>query len=278
MNKKQIVLRVKGGLGNQLFQFNLGELISSRLGICVKYDIKTGYLNDGFNRSVCFFSIFKNSEQSIYRGYFNNLLNLRILKIASVRFKLGLFKWFYYNEDNNINTNNLFSILKFNNKNIILEGYWQNTELIDYKFISMLNASLQKPFVNFTVNDLVIHYRSDNFANSFSFEYYDRALKFMLLNFPHLKQVFIYSDSNKVLKLVDYLNQKNDIPLKFDFNDYEPFTLLSTISTSKYFIPSYGTFSLWALLLGKKRTILLPPSFDLNSFYKFKNVYIKSDK
>ncbi len=277
MNKK-IIIRIKGGLGNQLFQLNLGELISSELGIIVKYDIKTGYINDVFNREVCFFSIYKNNEHLVYKGFFNKLLYLRLLKIVSLRFKLRFFKWIYLDENRNVDTSDLFAVIKSSGSKIILEGYWQKIDFISDNFLKILNKNLKKPMIKYSVNDLVVHYRSDNFSDSFSYEYFDKAIKLMLTKYTNINQIIVYSDSVRVLKLIEYLNLRNLITLKHDYSDYDPFTLLSTLVTSKYFIPSNGTFSFWALLLGRERIILLPPALKLSSFYKFENLYIKSDK
>lgn len=274
MKNKLIVIRIKGGLGNQLFQFNLGEYIRTNIGIDVKYDIKTGYLNDAFNRSVCFESIFANNKSMIYDGVFNNIYLLRFLKYFSFAFNMGFFKYFFLDEERNISKEIILGFLNNTSNNIILEGYWQNISLVDSKFINKLNKSLISPVINYSKNDLIVHYRSDNFSDSLKFEYFESSINFMLHNFPNINNIIIYSDSKQVLNLLDYLKNRFNIKIEVDFNDYDPFLLMSTVSRSNYFIPSNGTFSLWSMLLGENRFILLPPTMRTNDLSNFNNFYL----
>ena len=46
-----MILRLKGGLGNQLFQYAAMRALSLRLGLELKLDIDTGFANDPYHRS-----------------------------------------------------------------------------------------------------------------------------------------------------------------------------------------------------------------------------------
>lgn len=278
MSPKLVILRIKGGLGNQLFQYNLGEYLNQELGYNIKYDIKTGYLNDAFNRSVCFHSIFKDNNKLIYKGVYNNIHTLRILKLISIHFKTNLFNYFYLDEDNNINKQTLFSYLKISQNKIILEGYWQDLDLIYNKFLEKLNNSLTEAFFSFTTNDLIVHYRSDNFSDSLSFEYFYLSINNMINRYPNINNIYIYSDSNKVTNLLNYLKDRISINIHIDYNDYDPFLLLYTISKSKFFIGSNGTFSLWAMLLGTNRVIFTPPTLSSITSSLNGNIYLNSNE
>jgi hypothetical protein len=278
VKNKLIIIRIKGGLGNQLFQYNLGEYLSSKLGYIVKYDIKTGYLNDAFNRNVCFNSIFNNDEALIYRGIFSNIFILRILKKITNLLNTSFFNYFYINENNNFNIEFLFHYLNITSNNLILEGYWQDINFIYDKFVEKLNLNQKEIFVNYNSNDLIIHYRSDHFSESFDFEYYNTAIKKMIFNFPNINNILIYSDSNKVTELLNYLKITYEIPIQADYNDYDPYLLLNTIAKSKYFIASNGTFSFWAMLLGKNRVIIAPPNLKINNLPINNNIYLYSNE
>jgi len=271
---KKIIIRIKGGLGNQLFQYCLGEFIYSRLKIIVNYDIKTGYLNDSFNRKNSFHSLYKQNNNLIYTGILNNIYLLRILKRLSIKFNIPIAKYIYLEEDKNIFIVDLFEYLNKTKNNIILEGYWQDISIVNSKFIAKLNTSLIDPIINYSKNDLIVHYRSDNFSDSLKFEYFESSINFMLHNFPNINIIIIYSDSKKVLNLLDYLKSRFNIKIEVDFNDYDPFLLMSTVSRSNYFIPSNGTFSLWSMLLGENRFILLPPNMRTKDLSNFKNFYL----
>jgi hypothetical protein len=271
---KKIIIRIKGGLGNQLFQYCLGEFIYSRLKIIVNYDIKTGYLNDSFNRKNSFHSLYKQNNNLIYTGILNNIYLLRILKRLSIKFNIPIAKYIYLEEDKNIFIVDLIEYLNKTKNNIILEGYWQDISIVNSKFIAKLNTSLIDPIINYSKNDLIVHYRSDNFSDSLKFEYFESSINFMLHNFPNINIIIIYSDSKKVLNLLDYLKSRFNIKIEVDFNDYDPFLLMSTVSRSNYFIPSNGTFSLWSMLLGENRFILLPPNMRTKDLSNFKNFYL----
>lgn len=271
---KKIIIRIKGGLGNQLFQYCLGEFICSRLKIIVNYDIKTGYLNDSFNRKNSFHSLYKQNNNLIYTGILNNIYLLRILKRLSIKFNIPIAKYIYLEEDKNISIVDLIEYLNKTKNNIILEGYWQDISIVNSKFIAKLNTSLIDPIINYSKNDLIVHYRSDNFSDSLKYEYFESSINFMLHNFPNINIIIIYSDSKQVLNLLDYLKCRFNIKIEVDFNDYDPFLLLSTVSRSNYFIPSNGTFSLWSMLLGKNRFILLPPNMRTKDLSNFKNFYL----
>ena len=278
MNNNIIIIRIKGGLGNQLFQYNLGEYLSSKFGYIVKYDVKTGYLNDTFNRNVCFHSIFNNDETLIYRGIYSNIYILRILKKITTLFNTSFLKYLYLDENINISTESLFEYLKKSSNNFILEGYWQDINLIYDKFIEKLNLNQKKSFIDYNSNDLIIHYRSDNFSDSFDFEYYNISINKMISNYPNINNIFIYSDSKKVIELLNYLKNIYSIPIQADYNDYDPYLLLNTISRSKYFIASNGTFSFWAMLLGNNRFIIAPPNLKTNNFPLNSNIYFYSNE
>ena len=271
---KKIIIRIKGGLGNQLFQYCLGEFIYSRLKIIVNYDIKTGYLNDSFNRKNSFHSLYKQNKNLIYTGMLNNIYVLRILKRLSIKFNIAIAKYIYLEEDKNIYMVDLIEYLNKTKNNIILEGYWQDISIVNSKFITKLNTSLIDPIINYSDNDLIVHYRSDKFSDSLKFEYFDTSICFMLNKYPNINNIIIYSDYNLVLNLFEYLKNKFNIKIAIDFNDYDPFLLMSTVSRSKYFIPSNGTFSLWSMLLGDSRFILLPPSLRTNDLSNFNNFYL----
>ena len=271
---KKIIIRIKGGLGNQLFQYCLGEFIYSRLKIIVNYDIKTGYLNDSFNRKNSFHSLYKQNNNLIYTGILNNIYVLRILKRLSIKFNIAIAKYIYLEEDKNIFIVDLIEYLNKTKNNIILEGYWQDISIVNSKFIAKLNTSLIDPIINYSKNDLIVHYRSDNFSDSLKFEYFESSINFMLHNFPNINIIIIYSDSKQVLNLLDYLKNRFNIKIEVDFNDYDPFLLMSTVSRSNYFIPSNGTFSLWSMLLGENRFILLPPNMRTKDLSNFNNFYL----
>ena len=50
MKKKDIILRVWGGVGNQLFIYAFAKVLSLITDCKVTLDIRTGFANDGYKR------------------------------------------------------------------------------------------------------------------------------------------------------------------------------------------------------------------------------------
>ena len=258
-NKRQkniVIIRLKGGLGNQLFQFNYGFMLSNLYELDVFYDSKTGFEIDFYQRSV-FDSMFSINGFNNYFGLFSNLTLLRVFKILNKYINTSVFRWIYINEDKN-------SLKDFGGNlgscNYYLEGYFQDNIIINNNYLNLLNEKL----FNVSINDLneellIIHYRSDQFDHTLSFDYYEKAVVYFIEKFK-INKVIIYSDSKNVEELSNYLNIHCGLNLQIDTNweDIAPEILLRKFISARYFIGSNGTFSFWACLLGEGRFVYSP--------------------
>src|ERR1035437_806981 len=50
MHKRTHVVRLMGGLGNQMFQYAFGRRIAEETGVQVKFDLDSGFKNDAYRR------------------------------------------------------------------------------------------------------------------------------------------------------------------------------------------------------------------------------------
>lgn len=271
-SKNKVIIRLKGGLGNQLFQFNYGFILCNQHKIDVFYDSKTGFETDFYRRSA-FDSMFSINGFNKYSGVFSNLTLLRLFKILNKYIKTSVFRWIYINEDQN-SLKNFRANLGSNN--YYIEGYFQDNSIINKNYLNMLNEKL----FNVSVNDLneellIIHYRSDQFDHTLSFDYYEKSVVYFIEKFK-INKVIIYSDSKKVEELSNYLNIQCGLNLQIETNweDIAPEILLRKFISARYFIGSNGTFSFWACILGTGRFVYSPYIND--NFTSSQNSYFSN--
>jgi hypothetical protein len=270
-SKNNVIIRLKGGLGNQLFQFNYGYNLSELYKVVVLYDSKTGFQTDFYKRSV-FDSMFCIYGFKKYVGLLSNITILRIFKILNKYLKTNVLGWLYLNEEQKT----LKDFGNFLSGNYYIEGYFQDNVVININFLNMLNEKL----FNVSLNDidegmLIIHFRSNQFDDTLSFDYYEKAVLSFFDKFE-INKLIIYSDSKKVEELSNYLKLKCGLNLQIETNceDIAPEKLLKKFLIARYFIGSNGTFSFWASLLGIGRFVYSPSTnenFNNSQNYYFYN-------
>lgn len=261
-----IVIRLKGGLGNQMFQYAIGKQLS--------YIYNTKLILD-----LSFLLDKTRKENFTFRNF--ELREFNIKAECKSNFE---FEYFYSNSlfskvRRKISRINLISEsdMRFNpsvllaGKNIYLDGYWQcekyfdsiRTELINE--FSLKQNFLERLFENkliFETKDLIeksnsvsIHFRrgdyiSNNLINSIhgtcSNEYYQNAIKYIKNKIPST-QFFLFSDDPEWL-----------LTNQFDF----PYHIVSThnchldlyfMSLCKHNIIANSSFSWWGAWLNKNR-------------------------
>ena len=85
----QKIIRLWGGLGNQLFQYSLGKFLEYELKKKVTYNIEWYSYNQ--NRKFLLNDIlkFENTTQSLKINFWSKILNYRMEKIYKYYFKKG---------------------------------------------------------------------------------------------------------------------------------------------------------------------------------------------
>lgn len=263
-----IIVRLKGGMGNQMFQYALGRTLSLRRNVPLSLDVT--FLNhriemphilrphfifrnfdlDVFNIEA---SIAQPSDISFWnRPFFGGQLMLVIDAILrKLAFLPGWEKSFRFDK----------RVLELG-PDTYLEGFWQSEKYFsevasiirkDFTLKDPLSAQsrlLSKEIKN--TESLCIHVRrTDYILNSFSKvhgqDYYDRALAFIVGKHP-IKKIYVFSDDIEWCKT----NLKFSLPTMFVGSEYaghkqrEHFALMSAC---KHFIIPNSTFSWWAAWL-----------------------------
>lgn len=270
------IIRIQGGLGNQMFQFAFGEALRNKLGFDIKYDIdffknQEGYLAAGNSfRNFDLIGMFPLVKKKLSSG--NNLLQVRLnnnlFNKISRRLSFCVIgsEVYKYILDEGTSYLPLDKTLQ-KNDNVYLNGYWQNLEYFenyfDLKYYLEFNPELvQNPETLAmqkrieSCNSVAIHFRGGDYLKSSLFsplsqEYFIKAIKHCL-SVVESPQFFIFSDDIAwAQEKVQALEIAQNIEMVFAATSLQHpnHTDLYLMSKCKHNIISNSTYSWWASYL-----------------------------
>jgi|TARA_B110000259_G_C13980623_1_gene388490 hypothetical protein len=307
MNKKEyIIIRMMGGIGNQLWQYSFGRSLSLKYKKTLVLDISF-YNNEfspdfpkayKFNFELDKFNLHKDViiEKNLYnRSYRLFKYFLRFLPNKFIRF-------FFDNKKKYIIDNFIFEeitlkkkkfdkLLIKNSKSSYFLGYWQNKEY--FKDCSNVIKNelrpkiIKKNTINFIKklkkNHAAIHIRGGDMAleTHYSFlsnEYYFKIIKFLKKNNNSLKY-HIFTDDVKYSEIfLEKIKLKNYeiISKTYNLSAIEEFFIMQHY---KYLIINRSTFSWWSSYLSNKnKTTIFAPKIWRTNFYLPKSLKTKNMK
>jgi hypothetical protein len=274
-----IIVKLMGGLGNQMFQYALGRTLSFELNTRLKFEVSS--FEKDFYKRVYQLKYFNLETESIEVDELERLLNgpKDILSKAIC----GLFHLkpysLIYEKGFDYNTN-----ISQVSCNVYLIGYWQSEryfikykDLIKKDFVfknklSGLNMELAKEIEN--TNSVCVHFRrlhgisrtgeidkkGINFHGASSMEYYKRAISIIneKIEEPHY---FVFSDDFKFAEE----NLKLNYPTTFVTNndDEHCYNDLRLMSLCKHQIIANSSFSWWGAWLNDNldKIVIAPKVF-----------------
>lgn len=226
-----IIVNLRGGLGNQLFQ----------IFACINYSKNNYFFNDTF---------FQEKNQTVKRNtYWNNFfsnLNNRIFN-NKTNFKLIGEEGFYYSE--------IPKELNF----IILNGYYQSYKYFDNNYedickiigINEKKIECREKYKYDYDNLCSIHFRygdyknNPNFHTNLDINYFRKATE-IINNLSGINSFLVFfeeEDREKVVKILDKMKNKNNfILIDTTIPDYEQVILMSNCSHN---IIANSSFSWW---------------------------------
>lgn len=256
-----IIIKIQGGLGNQLMQYSLGRLLESLYNKEISYDLsffssnnkytKRPYLLDKFVFNVR--SATQNEIETIKYplGFFSKVIN--VLKRILNKFIIKSY---------NIGYDKNFIKKVQKNENLYLEGFWQS-----YSYYEPILELLRKEIIlkeefscnilscikeiNFK-NSVAVHIRRGDYLTSGSglktldIDYYKKAVTEIenRLNDPHY---YIFSDDSVWVKdSMSSLFKNYTFVDQYMLTDYEEFILMTKYKNA---IIANSTFSWFASLL-----------------------------
>ena len=252
-----IIVKLTGGIGNQLFQYYLGKNLSIK------------------NKDELILDISEfNDKKRQLRTYGLSFFNIKVKVLSEKDLK--------YNDLKIIKEKSefIFDPMVFNNKeNIFLQGYWQNQKYFyEIKDIIKDEITLKKEF-QFDIskktdgmlkkeNTVAVHIRRGDYIknrmirkmfNVCDVKYYNKAINKMAELLKNPTFLFFSDDINWVKK-----NIKTKFPYLFisGNRDYEDFIIMQNC---KHNIISNSSFSWWAAWLNNnKNKIVVAPSQWIN--------------
>jgi hypothetical protein len=262
-----MIIRFKGGLGNQMFQFALGTSLENHYGKRCYYDYRylecrnprENFVFRKYNLDI--FGIHARKVTSIQYHIINKFANIKI----PIRLKRILSQRFFFHvlHDKSMRFNPQIHNLKSNN--YYLDGYWQSymyfqksekliRSLFDPKKIRISNSGLDDLIIN--KNSVCINVRRADFVNISSTsdflgfvgaEFYKNALNY--LN-KHIKNpfFFIFSDDLEWCRdFFDFLPNSYLVDHTFAGTSFSNYFRLMTLC--RHFIIPNSTFAWWAAWL-----------------------------
>jgi len=283
-----IISQLKGGLGNQLFQYAAGYVVAKKWHTDLKLDIL--YL---YNRS-------KRSDSFTYRNYALKYFNISASiasnkEILSFTVPMTMNRKLYHFLCNLMLWKKTYTEKKYTIDEIpshaYMIGYWQKAAVFNNNLDGLLREfSIKKDFLSkpsdieklilSVENPVCIHFRRGDYVNLSSvgfltLDYYKNAIEIIqqkLTNFTF----FVFSDdiywcknNFRIPTIPTYYvdcNSTNDLP-----TDYLQFYLM--MNCHHFIIPN-STFSYWGALLGdkKQKIVIAPKKWHVNQKEEISNI------
>jgi len=289
MAMPKIIVRVKGGLGNQLFIYAAAKSFAYRKGFLLKLDVISGFNNDPYNRSYRLNNFNIMAEIANYDESYLGVKGVIKRKIDKIISKFRGYKNSIYLQEESRSYDEKF----FNNiqNSIYAEGYWQSEKY----FKNIENVIRNELIIKSPIRDSVrkmakeiknrhaicIHVRrfEDDLINSnahlcsLNKEYYVSAID--AINRDVDKPIFyIFGDNPKWF--MKHVADNEDFIIVDNNKDYEDLFLMRQFGK---FIISNSTFAWWGAWLSdvKGKKIITPHSPLNKDYYPISDNYITGD-
>lgn len=253
-----IIIKLIGGLGNQLFQYSLGRSLSIKNNDIFKLDLSDFTKDNPRSYSLGHFNIIENfaTDKDI-----NKVKKSGIRKLADKLkscYKRAVIKYKGYDFDPNI--------LKLSG-NFYLDGYWQSEKyFFDTREEIIKDFSLKNPMDNKyptlinqikNTNSVSLHIRRGDYITNKKFskiynlldeKYYQNAINFITqkIKGPYF---FIFSDDIGWVK--ESLNISHPKIFVSDENETKDYEELILMSLCKHNITANSSFSWWGAWLNQ---------------------------
>jgi hypothetical protein len=232
VNKNFKTVKIKGGLGNQLFQYAFALFLKNKFDIEVNLEV-SWYKEQSFRRFVLN-DLLVNNEFSLVNSapsFINKRINQVYLSENLITFLIK---------------KNYFLPINF------YDGYWQDIFFANFlKDKIFFKSDILKKKIN--EDYYVIHLRRGDFKRSkthlvLTDEYY---LKFV--DVFKDKKIYIISEEEE-----DAINLKKEIKLDIEYYKCSDLEAFSIIYNATGGIASNSTFCWWAIFLSESRNWLMP--------------------
>lgn len=274
-NNKKIIVRVFGGLGNQLFCYAAARRISLDQSAELILDDKTGFINDPYNR-LYQLDKFNIPCRKAYK--YEILFPFTRIRFFLIRFfsKFRKFKNRKYIRHEGVDFDKRVLEIEVKGK-IYLEGCWQSERYFkDIEFLLRKELQISPPIDELNINlynqilkkeSVFIHIRffdaKINGTNNTNKCYYEKAIEYIerKINNPHF---FIFSDNTKNVSTIVNLPEGKFTIVDINEGDQNAYKDLWLMTKCKHSIIANSTFSWWGAWLNEyKNKIVIAPNFKI---------------
>ncbi len=273
MLKNIVYLRLKGGVGNQLFCFAFAFATKIKTNSILYIDSQTGFKKDWYKRKPVLLQIL---NKNVFReaNFFFRFFFLVLRKIPFITRFLPFFKIIFEIDSRRILTtsninHDLFSI-------ILIDGYFQShlyfqkyrSEILKNLFNDFVLSSNYKHYLNNIqkTESVAIHVRRVDYDNFLSFEYYKTAIEFLNSKIENIK-FYVFSDD----KAWAFENFDSNDYVHINAMDADEVQELFLLTNCKHFIIANSTFSWWGAWLStySNSLVIAPKNCEIGVSYNF---------
>ena len=258
-----VIIRLKGGLGNQLFIYSFGLHLATLLKYQLKIDTVSGFINDPYERAFELekYGLINQTKISKFRFSFWKKLDRKFQLITG----LGLTNTIYISEGTMLDTDQ-FNINDLPiSKDIFVEGYFQNTEFVSsvLPILSELYGKKTKSLESKSGKhkkkskvSVAVHVREFQKEDALLLlDYYKRSIDHLSKQISEL-EFHIFSEKNVHDTIKNLFTSYTHLFHTPDENDF------LTMGCFDHIITANSTFSWWvaALAYSGKGVIIMPKS------------------
>lgn len=263
---KKAVVFIKGGFGNQLFQFSFANYLQeNNYKVFLDTSLLFMDIENTKRKLVLPISQFNFKKRHYLSSkMFNVFLKLNYSKFLNISiFKKFLSKYFYTKEKDLEKENN--------SKIIFFNGYWKDIKYADYSKNFILEALSKSQVIekslNFKKSDnkIAIHVRRKDFIPlgwELSLNYYVNSIEHFKNNLEN-PEFEVFTDDLLWVKSNEIFNSVNNIfpQISNDDDIDETIETFSKMLNYKHFLCSNSTFSFWAAFINSQEdSIITVPS------------------
>ena len=274
-----IYSRIRGGLGNQLFQYSVARSLADSLGVDLGLDIREYNKSSKFKMGLNNFNIRANLNP-------NDLIkHKKDGKIAYILDGLfGMHKHVYHER-----------FLSFDNQVLLkpngtyLKGYWQSEKYIINKKkiiddLQIITPPSKKNLLKKTkieqCNSVSLHIRRGDYVNNIAhgtcdISYYQKAIEYYKRKFTKDIEIFAFSDEPEWVENNLKISSKiNYIKHNSSTHNYEDLRLMSYC---KHNIIANSSFSWWGAWLNKNpnKVVIAPKKWFANHKLENNDIFPK---
>jgi hypothetical protein len=268
-----VTVRIRGGLGNQLFTYACGYAAAKKQQSRLVIDI-SDYSNKYFRGYMLDNLKLENCHKLQYK-FINN-------KIGRTLLRLGLkIKYNYIEEKNSAIIQDNINI---NDNNMYLYGYWQSEkyfieysdEIIQQFQPKELKTSVLK-FIQETqaTNSIAVHIRRGDYINNnwaLNLDYYNSAIEYIR---NHVDNPTFYFFSDDLVWTKEQFGDSKQFIYFSSEDEMSDMDEFWCMSNCKNFVIANSTFSWWAAWLNRNpHKIILAPEYGIWSGDYYPNEWI----